>query len=70
MSGFARRSAAALADPARRENVRRFSERAHDHRTESVARVDFEALRDAGERIRSRSVAEMPALIDEFQANL
>ena len=70
MSGFARRSAAALADPVRHDNVRRFSERAHDHRTESVAGVDFEALRDAGERIRSRSVAEMPALIDEFEANL
>jgi len=70
VSGFARRSAAALADPVRHDNVRRFSERAHDHRTESVAGVDFEALRDAGERIRSRSVAEMPALIDEFEANL
>ncbi|HKV69409.1 MAG TPA: LutB/LldF family L-lactate oxidation iron-sulfur protein [Gaiellales bacterium] len=70
MSGFARRSAAALADPVRHENVRRFSERAHDHRTESVGRVDFEVLRDAGERIRTRSVVEMPALIDQFQTNL
>jgi L-lactate dehydrogenase complex protein LldF len=70
VSGFERRAAAALRDPVRRRNVATFSERAHDNRTASVGRVDFEALRDEGERLRREAVADLPALIDELQRNL
>jgi L-lactate dehydrogenase complex protein LldF len=70
VSGFDRRASAALADPVRVANVRRFSERAHDHRTAAVEAIDFEALRTAGERIRAGAVADLPALLDALQANL
>jgi L-lactate dehydrogenase complex protein LldF len=70
VSGFEERAAAALADPVRVENVRRFADRAHEHRTASIERIDFEALRTEGERIRAESVRDMPALIDTLQRNL
>jgi L-lactate dehydrogenase complex protein LldF len=70
VSGFEERAGAALRDPVRRRNVATFSERAHDHRTASVARVDFEALRTEGERLRSAAIAGLPALLDTFQHNL
>jgi L-lactate dehydrogenase complex protein LldF len=70
VSGFERRAGAALRDPVRRRNVATFSERAHDHRTASVAGVDFEALRAEGERLRSAAIDDLPALLDTFQRNL
>ena len=70
MTGFERRAATALRDPVRVANVHRFTERAHDNRTASVQTIDFEALRNEGERIRSEAVADLPALLDRFQANL
>lgn len=70
MSGFERRASAALRDPVRRRNVAEFSERAHDNRTASVGRVDFEALRSEGERLRAAAVANLPELLDAFQRNL
>jgi L-lactate dehydrogenase complex protein LldF len=70
VSGFERRSAAALADPVRRENVGRWSQRAADNRAAGFEDVDFQALRARGERIRSDAIADLPALLDTLQRNL
>jgi L-lactate dehydrogenase complex protein LldF len=70
VSGFDRRGAAALRDPARVENVRRFTERAHANRTAAIEAVDFQALRAEGERIRAEAIADLPALLDQLQRNL
>ncbi|HYX86294.1 MAG TPA: LutB/LldF family L-lactate oxidation iron-sulfur protein [Gaiellales bacterium] len=70
MSGFEARAAVALADPLKRANVPRFAERAADNRVRGLEGLDVEALRDAGERARSRAIADLPALLDQLQANL
>jgi L-lactate dehydrogenase complex protein LldF len=70
VSGFEGRAAVALADPVRRENVGRFSERAADNRVAGLEDVDFQALRAEGERIRSEAIADLPALLDALQRNL
>jgi L-lactate dehydrogenase complex protein LldF len=70
VSGFDRRAAAALRDPVRVENVRRFTDRAHANRTAAIEVVEFQALRAQGERIRAGAIADLPALIDQLQANL
>ena len=70
MNGFEGRAAAALADPVRRENVRRFSERAADNRVTGFEDADFQALRARGERIRSEAIADLPVLLDALQQNL
>ncbi len=70
MSGFGERAAAALADPLKQANVPRFAERTADHRVEAFRDIDGEALRTAGERIRSNAVAELPALLERLQERL
>jgi L-lactate dehydrogenase complex protein LldF len=70
VSGFEERAAAAMADPVKRANVPRFAERTADHRVEAFREIDGEALRTAGERIRSAAVAELPALLDRLQERL
>jgi L-lactate dehydrogenase complex protein LldF len=70
VSGFEARAAAALRDPVRVANVRRFTERAHDNRTAAIERIDFEALRSEGERLRAAAIEDLPALLDTLQRNL
>jgi L-lactate dehydrogenase complex protein LldF len=70
VSGFGERAAAAMADPLKRANVPRFAERTADRRVEAFREIDGEALRTAGEGIRSRAVADLPALLDRLQERL
>jgi L-lactate dehydrogenase complex protein LldF len=70
VSGFEKRAASAMADPLKRANVPRFAERTADRRIEAFREIDGEALRREGERIRSRAVAELPALLDRLQERL
>jgi L-lactate dehydrogenase complex protein LldF len=70
VSGFERRAAAALADPGKRANVPRFTERAADNRDRGFEGVDFAALRARGAAIRDAAIERLPELVDELQANL
>jgi L-lactate dehydrogenase complex protein LldF len=70
VSGFERRAAAALADPGKRANVPRFTERAADNRDRGFEGVDFTALRARGAAIRDAAIERLPELVDELQANL
>ena len=70
MSGFQRRAAAALADPVRRANLGEFAERAAANTERGFQGIEREALRAAGERIRSQAVEHLPRYLDQLQENL
>jgi L-lactate dehydrogenase complex protein LldF len=70
MSGFEGRARAALADPGKRANVPRFTERAADNRDRGFQGIDVDALRTEGARLRDEAIDRQPELLDMLQANL